>query len=1403
MKSKYVTLIAILLLMAPSLLAVLPAAGGPGLERGDARLLAGEAGAGAPSSMPSKLYLQIQEFDPLVETVRLPDVLLTPRVDGLYLLQFIGPVRPEWLEDVKDLGGELISYIPENAFIARLPRSARLAVVDLPTVRWVGPYHPGFRVLPELWQAADPVLGLAVIAAGDSMRTAERFLELGGTLEAVDPNVVQGWLPTVQLLSLARSDRVQWIQPILEPELFNDHAARLVSSRQRDDGDFDPDTRRLWSWNDVTETFNGTTGKGYIVSVADTGLDDDHPSFIGHLPTKNYQGGSTTQDTYGHGTHCSGTAAGTGVPYPSDSHLPKGKYAGVSPEATIFMQDIFEGVSIYRNFAELGKDASAAGAIVNSNSWGQGLGGRYGAYETIYDTATIDAEPGKPDNQVITFCFSAGNSGGGGDGTISSPAAAKNIITVGATGNDKGSSGNDVVGFSSRGPCADGRVKPDVVAPGDNVASAAAWPHSMPFRPPADGGTSWTLASGTSMSCPATAGAVAQVHAYVNNVWGYTEEPSPALVKALLINGADNLLEDPVYPGTRGGWGRVNLTRLVEQEDRYCTFFYDEETPLRFGGAKETQQYIFGIKTNGAFTVTLVWSDYPGAGSSSKVLVSDLDLIVTAPNGDVYKGNNFNNLGRSLSGKSLTNDSVNNVEKVHVPMPQVGFWSVEVKVRNTPQGAQRFALVATGDLSDKWQELAPVNVTLSNLDPDEGETVYFEGEIQNLGTDVVDRDVDYKVYLIDNETAAVTMFEEGNLPRLHPKESYGFRHPWVASRGDWEFVVDIDTRMLFDEFSEENNLFRIPTFVKGYGLAAELLPAQLVVKPGRQSILQLNVLNKGNVPDTYDIEVEGIPVGWDGIIERPDILLDVERIGQVTLTVLPPLSAKADEQYIITVTATSRGNSTYSQRMEARAKVGHVYGLRAELIKEHKSLLPGAMGTHVVRVTNTGNGMDTFGLSMLGLPPSWEASFSEDSITLEDNVTKNVDVSIKAPPKALVNTRADILITVASSEGKFVQLEARTRVRQIYGVDLDVTSEEVIMPGGKIYYSVLVTNLGNGIDVFTYQEVLPKGWRTTFPHDPNNEIILDAYEPFELKNLEISCPASAIAGEYDLTFSVGTKDDLAERSVTVKVQEVYSLTSLLLSGASAMYPGNETTYVVEVYNLGNVQTDFGIELRGAPPEWNPTYGTQTATIRPNQKAEFTVTISPPMTARSGFQDLSYVITYGDGNERVEAINLYLLELPKEVTGPSGDEGELPLLWLAVAVVVIIIVVAIALGATRRRGGTDLERLIAGEEELPEPVERPLPPPPGAAREAPPPPPPPPPGPPATLEELLSDTEVMRREGDQMDQYSRDAAYASGEMFSREFEPVYVGECQFCGGDVLEHASGSMMCTKCGTEYTDG
>src|SRR5262249_20922738 len=171
-----------------------------------------------------------------------------------------------------------------------------------------------------------------------------------------------------------------------------------------------------------------------------------------------------------HGTHVAGIIAGNAATGEvDDSGYLYG--LGVASGAHLVAQRVFDaaGNDNLPAFETLTHDAVRAGAVIGSNSWGDDTPGRYDLNAALFDALVRDADAGTPGDQPYILEFSAGNAGPGAQ-TLDSPAVAKNVIATGASENDRldffiYTDGEDTVAdFSSRGPCEDGRIKPDVVA---------------------------------------------------------------------------------------------------------------------------------------------------------------------------------------------------------------------------------------------------------------------------------------------------------------------------------------------------------------------------------------------------------------------------------------------------------------------------------------------------------------------------------------------------------------------------------------------------------------------------------------------------------------------------------------------------------------------------------------------------------------------------------------------------------------------------------------------------------------------------------------------------------------------------------------------------------------------------
>ena len=646
---------------------------------------------------------------------------------GLFLVQFEGALQPAERSQLQALGVDLLKYVPDDAFIAKFNGVPPAGVRALNFVRWVGPYGSDYKIHPGLAALARNVPKTnRMVAVNILVSPGAAPAEIAGVrslLSSVQHEshlrqglILRGQLDAAQLPALAQSGSVLWIEPAPKRKLVDEAASKIVGG---DDGNVaTPTLTQQW----------GFTGSNVTVCVADTGLDSGdtntmHPDLFGRVTGFKFYGSLTDgSDGYGHGTHCAGIVVGNAATGETDPDTGQFYGLGVASGAKLYVERIFDEnaneVSPAPSDATLAQDAVRAGAQIGANSWGNDVQGAYDLDAAEFDELVRDADASTPGDQPYILEFSAGNAGPDSE-TMDSPATGKNVIATGASENVPGTlamtyglyaDGPDTMAdFSSRGPCEDGRIKPDLVAPGTWIASAASSYAD-------ESAVAWTVIDdyyvymgGTSMSGPHAAGAAAVFVQYYKSQRN-NAVPSPAQVKAALINSADELDESNGGPGpvpnSDEGWGRVNLANIiftnVNSAPRYYQFL--DQTALLTNG-QVYSQHIFVQGSDQPLKITMAYTDVPGFPGAIPALVNDLDLEVVAPDGTLYRGNQFG-AGESVPN-APTPDKLNNIEGVLIPQPAPGDYLVRVRaskvvedaVSNTPAIDQDFALVTSGNLT--------------------------------------------------------------------------------------------------------------------------------------------------------------------------------------------------------------------------------------------------------------------------------------------------------------------------------------------------------------------------------------------------------------------------------------------------------------------------------------------------------------------------------------------------------------------------------------------------------------------------------------------------------------------------------------------------------------------------------
>ncbi|MBN1424521.1 S8 family serine peptidase [Candidatus Fermentibacteria bacterium] len=642
----------------------------------------GGADATQPGAAPL-IYLKYAAFDPIAGEPAVPPMLQARPENTVRLVHVGRPLQNDEIATLEAAGAQVLSYVPEFTYLVNLQESDRARVAGLPLTRWIGEFHPAYKIQAGLLGSDEGDLELNVMyfrevtSNGRPDRLMEIVARCGGIVTEDD-----GLFPLLRIRCAPR-----WIQTL----------ASLPEVRWIDR--YDPPVRAM-NYTRVavgagTAAAGGFTGSGIVGEVKDDGIDQTHQDF-GNLigtygsPAVDSHGTCTFGIVFGDGT---GSANATGM-MPSGS----GVFANWSTSRSASIQNL----------------KNTWGGVFQTNSWIQGnLDGDYSSYSNQNDDAVVLHD--------VLMLYSAGNSNYGvGSQTVSQDAVGKNVIAVGAVchfntvdlSDDRwqnGGSGNT----PSQGPAADSRIKPDLCAFFDYIYTTD--------RPGAAGyanGDYFTYFGGTSAAAPIVAGSAGLVYEmYGADHFGtgaLRTTPHAATVKAILIANAHqySLTAANRY---RQGWGLPDVGRIHEVGPNQLII--DGGNPLCTGQTWSTNVTRFSGEE--PLKLSLVWSDKPGEASSSRALINDLDLKVTDPNGDVYRGNC--DLVSSLwSSPGGSFDRYNNVENVFIQSPIAGAYLVEVVAFNVAQDNdpaagvnQDFSLVAT---MTGGSALAPMGLSIQQID---------------------------------------------------------------------------------------------------------------------------------------------------------------------------------------------------------------------------------------------------------------------------------------------------------------------------------------------------------------------------------------------------------------------------------------------------------------------------------------------------------------------------------------------------------------------------------------------------------------------------------------------------------------------------------------------------------------
>jgi hypothetical protein len=299
--------------------------------------------------------------------------------------------------------------------------------------------------------------------------------------------------------------------------------------------------------------------------------------------------------------------------------------------------------------------------------------------------------------------------------------------------------------------------------------------------------------TGTSFASPHVSGAAALITQWFQADPQLGYRPSPALVKAILISGADDLQGGKDAdgkllghrPDSKQGWGRVNLERAIRPA--LHTLYLDQAPERTFTDSGQSHELtVVADDPAQPMRVSLVWTDAPGSGmgGATPAWVNDLDLEVEGA--QTYLGNVFAN-GWSATGGAR--DTKNNVENVFVQGPGSGSWTIRIEARDI-KGDGVYAGAPGTDAEDFDQDFALVCHNCRLPGPDFGVEATQDGlhsSIPTTGRTVLETTVEVPVQ--DGYGGEIELSVSG-LPSGVEAE---FDPPSVAAPGASQLSLSIDS----------------------------------------------------------------------------------------------------------------------------------------------------------------------------------------------------------------------------------------------------------------------------------------------------------------------------------------------------------------------------------------------------------------------------------------------------------------------------------------------------------------------------------------------------------------------------------------------------------------------------------
>lgn len=386
----------------------------------------------------------------------------------------------------------------------------------------------------------------------------------------------------------------------------------------------------------------------------------------------------------------------------------------------------------------------------------------------------------------------------------------------------------------------------------------------------------------------------------------------------------------------------------------------------------------------------------------------------------------------------------------------------------------------------------------------------------------------------------------------------------------------------------------------------------------------IEIKNRGPMDENVSLTVNGPPI-WDYYLDRYNVTVAGGESVCVTLTVIPPMDAMADEVCIVTVTGRDARNPNIKDSLTTHTIACMCPWLELSMPDSEAYVDPGKSVNFTVFVSNSGNMAGNVNVSLwLNLTsPDWSASFETNLVTVAGMETKRVNLTVTAPARARAGSRLIARVIGNMSEhGFWDDCTATAIVNRVRNMNISSSPDIInVRPGETATCDLMIRNDGNADEKFRPElPGAPKNLEA-FLKWPNGTIV----GPSEWVYLEpgshftwlvvFSAGPGCVAGDDPLNAQIRFVDNSTlPFELKVRILRIYGLELRAAEPRQTRAPGGRAVFNVVCENTGNGPENVRFSVSGLPAGWQ----TPLITVR-DDDPEGRMTLNPFGQVRFAFE----------------------------------------------------------------------------------------------------------------------------------------------------------------------------------------